>query len=98
MVEYKRAKRIMVASTKITPKDDYYLQLMVDRYANNGQLKHASVSSLLRIIVKKFLQQECPEYHQLKSITNHTHQLRDANCYYHPSMNLDSSNYVNSNV
>ncbi|MDQ5868741.1 MAG: hypothetical protein M3530_03315 [Thermoproteota archaeon] len=60
----KPAKRIRVLSTKVTEKDNCYMQIMVNRYYEEGRIKQAKTSTLLRLIVKRFLRRDCPEYEQ----------------------------------
>ena len=59
----KRAKRISVVSTKLTERDRRFLKAMVDRYFENGIIKQAKTSTLLRLIVVDFLRR-CEEYEQ----------------------------------
>jgi len=60
----KPAKRTRVLSTKVTERDNRYMQTMVDRYYEEGRIKQAKTSTLLRLIVKRFLRRYCPEYEQ----------------------------------
>jgi hypothetical protein len=65
----KRVKRTRVLSTKVTEKDNRYMQLMVNRYYEEGRINQAKTSTLLRLIVKRFLRRDCPEYEQKTSIS-----------------------------
>ena len=56
----KPAKRTRVLSTKVTERDNRYMQAMVDRYFEKGIIKQAKTSTLLRLIVKSFLRKNCP--------------------------------------
>ena len=64
MTGLKPAKRTRVLSTKVTEKDNRYMQIMVNRYYEDGRIKQAKTSTLLRLIVKRFLRRDCPEYEQ----------------------------------
>jgi hypothetical protein len=57
-----RNKRTKVLSTKLTERDNQFVQLMAQRYRDNGYIKQARVSTLLRIVIKRFLRDSCPEY------------------------------------
>jgi hypothetical protein len=59
-----RIKTTKVLSTKVTEKDNRYVQIMVNRYYEEGRIKQAKISTLLRLIVKRFLRRDCPEYEQ----------------------------------
>ena len=59
----KRAKRISVVSTKLTERDRRFLKTMVIRYFENGIIKQAKTSTLLRLIIVDFLRR-CEEYEQ----------------------------------
>ncbi len=63
----KRVKRTRVLSTKVTERDNRFLHVMVDRYFDNGIIPQAKTSTLLRLIVKRFLRRDCPEYEQKTS-------------------------------
>ncbi len=63
----KRVKRTRVLSTKVTERDNRFLHVMVDRYFDNGIIAQAKTSTLLRLIVKRFLRRDCPEYEQKTS-------------------------------
>ena len=58
----KRVKRTRVLSTKVTERDNRYMQLMVNRYYEERRINQAKTSTLLRLIVKRFLRRDCPEY------------------------------------
>ena len=62
----KRVKRTKVLSTKVTERDDRYMQAMVKRYYDEGHIHQAKTSTLLRLIVKAFLH-KCPGYEQKTS-------------------------------
>ena len=63
MLEHKKVLRTKVLSTKISQRDNRYLQIMVNRYYKEGRIKQAKTSTLLRLLVKRFLRGgECPEY------------------------------------
>ena len=64
---HKRVKRTRVLSTKVTERDNRYMQAMVKRYYEEGHIHQAKTSTLLRQIVKNFLRNRCPEY-QTKDI------------------------------
>ena len=51
----KRAKRTRVLSTKVTERDNRYMQAMVNRYYEEGHINQAKTSTLLRLIVKRLL-------------------------------------------
>jgi hypothetical protein len=51
----KRVKRTKVLSTKVTERDNRYMQAMVKRYYDEGHIHQAKTSTLLRLIVKAFL-------------------------------------------
>jgi hypothetical protein len=57
-----RIKRTKILSTKVTEKDNRYMRIMVNRYYEEGRIKQAKISTLLRLIVKRFLRRDCPEY------------------------------------
>ena len=63
----KPAKRTRVLSTKVTERDNRYMQAMVKRYYEEGHIHQAKTSTLLRLIVKSFLRKRCPEYEQKTS-------------------------------
>ena len=63
----KRVKRTRVLSTKVTERDNRYMQLMVNRYYEERRINQAKTSTLLRLIVKRFLRRDCPEYEQKTS-------------------------------
>ena len=65
----RRVKRTKVLSTKVTERDNRFLRVMVDRYFDNGIIPQAKTSTLLRLIVKRFLRRDCPEYAQKTSIS-----------------------------
>ena len=50
----KRVKRTKVLSTKVTERDNRYMQAMVKRYYEEGHIHQAKTSTLLRLIVKAF--------------------------------------------
>lgn len=60
----KPARRTRVLSTKVTERDNRLMQVMVERYYEEGRIKQAKTSTLLRKIVKGFLHRYCPEYEQ----------------------------------
>ena len=62
----KRVKRTRVLSTKVTERDNRYMQLMVNRYYEERRIHQAKTSTLLRLIVKIFLRKDVP-------ITNRRH-------------------------
>jgi hypothetical protein len=70
----KRVKRTRVLSTKVTEKDNRYMQLMVNRYYEEGRINQAKTSTLLRLIVKRFLRRDCPEYEQ-KTSTSYQQEI-----------------------
>ena len=49
----KRVKRTKVLSTKVTERDNRFIQAMVDRYFEEGHIHQAKTSTLLRLIVKR---------------------------------------------
>ncbi len=63
----KRVKRTKVLSTKVSERDNRYMQAMVKRYYEEGHIHQAKTSTLLRQIVKNFLRNRCPEYEQKTS-------------------------------
>ena len=63
----KRVKRTRVLSTKVTERDNRYMQAMVKRYYDEGHIRQAKTSTLLRVIVKAFLRKRCPDYEQKTS-------------------------------
>ena len=63
----KRVKRTRVLSTKVTERDNRYMQAMVKRYYEEGHIHQAKTSTLLRLIVKAFLRKRCPDYEQKTS-------------------------------
>jgi len=63
----KPAKRTRVLSTKVTERDNRYMQTMVRRYYEEGHIHQAKTSTLLRLIVKSFLRKRCPDYEQKTS-------------------------------
>ncbi len=65
----RKTVRTKVLSTKITPRDAQYLNMMVERYHEKGIIKQAKTSRLLRLIVKSFLTRNCPEYGHKTSIS-----------------------------
>ena len=69
----KRAKRISVVSTKLTERDSRFLKTMVIRYFENGIIKQAKTSTLLRLIIVDFLR-KCEEYEQNTS-TNYQQEI-----------------------
>ena len=60
----KRVERLKVLSTKVTERDNRYMQLMVNRYYEEGHIHQTKTSTLLRLIVKSFLRKRCPDYEQ----------------------------------
>ena len=70
----KPAKRTRVLSTKVTERDNRYMQLMVNRYYKERRIKQAKTSTLLRLIVKRFLRRDCPEYEQ-KTSTSYQQEI-----------------------
>ena len=70
----KRVKRTRVLSTKVTERDNRYMQLMVNRYYKERRIKQAKTSTLLRLIVKRFLRRDCPEYEQ-KTSTSYQQEI-----------------------
>jgi hypothetical protein len=69
-----RIKRTKVLSTKVTEKDNRYMQIMVNRYYEEGRIKQAKISTLLRLVVKRFLRRDCPEYEQ-KTSTSYQQEI-----------------------
>lgn len=69
MLTRKTVRRTKVLSTKVTPRDNQFLAMMVERYFERGIIKQAKTSTLLRLIVKSFLRYRCPEYEQKTSTT-----------------------------
>jgi hypothetical protein len=69
-----RTKRTKVLSTKVTEKDNRYMQIMVNRYYGEGRIKQAKISTLLRLILKRFLRSDCPEYEQ-KTSTSYQQEI-----------------------
>src|SRR6185437_13610800 len=63
----KRVKRTRVLSTKVTERDNRYMQEMVKRYYEEGHIHQAKTSTLLRLIVKNFLRNRCQDYEQKNS-------------------------------
>ena len=51
----KPVKRTKVLSTKVTERDNRYIQAMVNRYYDEGHIHQAKTSTLLRLIVKRLL-------------------------------------------
>ena len=47
---------------------------MVDRYFDEGIIQQAKTSTLLRLIVKRFLRRDCPEYEQ-KTSTSYQQEI-----------------------
>ena len=43
------------------------MQIMVNRYYGEGHIHQAKISTLLRLIVKNFLRNRCPDYEQKTS-------------------------------
>ena len=70
----KRVKRTKVLSTKVTERDNRYMQAMVKRYYEEGHIHQAKTSTLLRLIVKAFLRKRCPEYEQ-KASTSYQQEM-----------------------
>ena len=70
----KRVKRTKVLSTKVTERDNRFLHVMVDRYFDNGIIPQAKTSTLLRLIVKRFLRRDSPEYEQ-KTSTSYQNEI-----------------------
>ncbi len=70
----KRVKRTRVLSTKVTERDNRYMQAMVKRYYEEGHIRQAKTSTLLRLIVKNFLRNRCPDYEQ-KTSTGYQHEI-----------------------
>ena len=70
----KRVKRTRVLSTKVTERDNRYMQLMVNRYYEERRINQAKTSTLLRLIVKRFLRRDCPEYEQ-KTSTSYQQEI-----------------------
>ena len=70
----KRVKRTRVLSTKVTERDNRYMQAMVKRYYEEGHIHQAKTSTLLRLIVKSFLRKRCPEYEQ-KTSTSYQQEI-----------------------
>jgi hypothetical protein len=70
----KRVKRTRVLSTKVTERDNRYMQAMVKRYYDEGHIHQAKTSTLLRLIVKSFLRNRCPEYEQ-KTCTSYQQEI-----------------------
>ncbi len=50
------------------------MQIMVNRYYDEGHIKQAKTSTLLRLIVKNFLRKRCPEYIQ-KTSTSYQQEI-----------------------
>ena len=63
----KRVKRTKVLSTKVIERDNRFFHVMVDRYFDNGIIPQAKTSTLLRLLIKRFLRRDCPEYEQKTS-------------------------------
>jgi hypothetical protein len=80
----KRVKRTKVLSTKVTERDNRYMQTMVKRYYEEGHIHQAKTSTLLRLIVKSFLRKRCPEYEQ-KTSTSYQNEI--SNLYSAPNGN-----------
>ena len=70
----RRVKRTKVLSTKVTERDNRYMQAMVKRYYEEGHIHQAKTSTLLRLIVKSFLRKRCPEYEQ-KTSTSYQQEI-----------------------
>ena len=70
----RRVKRTKVLSTKVTERDNRYMQAMVKRYYEEGHIHQAKTSTLLRLIVKAFLRKRCPEYEQ-KTSTSYQQEM-----------------------
>jgi len=70
----KRVKRTRVLSTKVTERDNRYMKAMVKRYYEEGHIHQAKTSTLLRLIVKNFLRNRCPEY-ELKTSTSYQQEI-----------------------
>ena len=70
----KRVKRTRVLSTKVTERDNRYMQAMVKRYYEEGHIHQAKTSTLLRQIVKAFLRKRCPDYEQ-KTSTSYQQEI-----------------------
>ncbi len=60
----KRVKRTKVLSTKVIERDNRFFHVMVDRYFDNGIIPQAKTSTLLRLLIKRFLRRDCPEYNK----------------------------------
>ena len=74
MLTRKTVRRTKVLSTKVTPRDNQFLTMMVERYFEIGIIKQAKTSTLLRLIVKSFLRKRCPEYEQ-KTSTSYQQEI-----------------------
>ena len=94
----KRVKRTRVLSTKVTERDNRYMQAMVKRYYEKGIIKQAKTSRLLRLIVKSFLRKRCPEYEQKTSINyqqemNKLYSVPNGDTSFPSSYPLQKTNY-----
>ena len=70
----KRVKRTRVLSTKVTERDNRYMQAMVKRYYEEGHIHQAKTSTLLRLIVKRLFAKRCPDYEQ-KTSTSYQQEI-----------------------
>ena len=95
----KRVKRTRVLSTKVTERDNRYMQAMVKRYYEEGHIHQAKTSILLRLIVKAFLRKRCPDYEQ-KAFTNYQQEMNKlysapkGDTSFLPSYQLRKTNYT----
>ena len=95
----KRVKRTRVLSTKVTERDNRYMQLMVNRYYEERRINQAKTSTLLRLIVKIFLRRDCPEYEQKTSTSyqqemNKLYSTRKGDSSFPHSYLLQETNYT----
>ena len=94
----KRVKRTRVLSTKVTERDNRYMQAMVKRYYEEGHIHQAKTSTLLRLIVKAFLRKRCPEYEQKTSTSyqqemNRLYSVPNGDTSFPSSYPLQKTNY-----
>ena len=95
----KPVKRTRVLSTKVTERDNRYMQVMVNRYYKERRIKQAKTSTLLRLIVKRFLRRDCPEYEQKTSTSyqqeiNKLYSARKGDTSFPHSYLLQETNYT----
>jgi hypothetical protein len=58
----------------VSYEDNRYMQIMVNRYYEEGHIHQAKTSTLLRLIVKSFLLKRCPEYER-KTSTSYQNEI-----------------------